>query len=101
MGWANQRIIRTLVRGPDEKDSSISNTHVEYADPYTNERSGLVNKAPTGLAATPFSKLIPDHKYPLEQRIQDKKRGIGRQKHPYVGTVPLELCQFLHTQKTW
>ena len=24
-------------------------------------------------------------RYPIEQRIEDKKRGIGRQKHPFVG----------------
>lgn len=24
-------------------------------------------------------------KYPLQQRIEDKKRGIGRQKYPVVG----------------
>ena len=25
--------------------------------------------------------------YPIEQRIEDKKNGIGRQKHPFVGKL--------------
>jgi len=29
--------------------------------------------------------ILAGRKYPLQQRIEDKKRGIGRQKHPFVG----------------
>lgn len=31
-------------------------------------------------------------KYPIEQRIEDKKRGIGRQKYPFVGEVSNAVC---------
>lgn len=32
-----------------------------------------------------LSTLIGTGNYPLEQRIEDKKRGIGRQRYPIVG----------------
>jgi hypothetical protein len=35
--------------------------------------------------SNPLSKFLPVGKYPLEQRIENKKRGIGQQKHPYLG----------------
>ncbi|TFK41249.1 hypothetical protein BDQ12DRAFT_697116 [Crucibulum laeve] len=31
-----------------------------------------------------FAKFLASGKYPLEQRIEDKKRGIGRQRYPFV-----------------
>lgn len=34
---------------------------------------------------TPFGSFLETGKYPMEQRIEDKKRGIPRQKHPFVG----------------
>ena len=32
-----------------------------------------------------FSQWVGGLKQPLEQQIEDKRNGIGRQKHPYVG----------------
>ena len=32
-----------------------------------------------------FTKFLASGRYPLEQRIEDKKRGIGRQKYPFAG----------------
>ncbi|KAF8846303.1 rhomboid-domain-containing protein [Paxillus ammoniavirescens] len=51
---------------------------LEYADP-PKEDPKLVSEK--GL---PFRSLLGTGKYPIEQRIEDKKRGIGRQKHPFV-----------------
>lgn len=43
--------------------------------------------------------LGPGGKYPLAQRIEDKKRGIGRQKYPFVGMSPrTTLCLPLDQQ---
>lgn len=50
----------------------------EFAD---GQRSQLVAEKPS-----PWGRFLSDGKYPLEQRIEDKKRGIGRQKYPIVGT---------------
>lgn len=56
---------------------------VEYADP-----------SPIGQASVPlmergkggkFSQWMGNMKQPLEQRIQNKRNGIGRQRRPYVG----------------
>jgi hypothetical protein len=54
---------------------------LEYADP-PKEDPKLVSEK--GL---PFRSLLGTGKYPIEQRIEDKKRGIGRQKHPFVGEL--------------
>ena len=35
----------------------------------------------------PLNSLFGAGKYPMEQRIEDKKRGIPRQKHPFVGVL--------------
>ena len=49
----------------------------EYADPITQAEK-----------RTPLQRLLASAHYPLEQRIQDKKNGVGRQKHPFVGMSP-------------
>ncbi|KAJ8584706.1 rhomboid-domain-containing protein [Rhizopogon salebrosus TDB-379] len=53
---------------------------LEYAEP-----SGAQSKLDTE-NASPFQKALGMNmgKYPMEQRIEDKKRGIGRQKYPFV-----------------
>jgi len=48
---------------------------LEYADP------DVPTKPDNGLA-----KIFASAHYPLSQRIEDKKRGIGRQRIPFVGT---------------
>lgn len=54
---------------------------LEYAEP-SGEHSKLVADS-----ASPFQKALGINvgKYPMDQRIEDKKRGIGRQKYPFVG----------------
>ena len=32
-----------------------------------------------------LTRWLDPGKYPLQQRIEDKRRGIGRQKYPVVG----------------
>ena len=48
----------------------------EYQDP-TN--------APADGNKSAFKRFLESGRYPIEQRIEDKKRGIGRQKYPFVG----------------
>jgi hypothetical protein len=56
---------------------------VEYVDP-----------SPVGQASVPlmergdkgkFGQWMVNMRKPLEQRIEDKRNGIGRQKRPYIG----------------
>lgn len=61
-------------------NSDLTRNDLEYAEP-SGEQSKLADKA------SPFQKAfgMDMGRYPLEQRIEDKKRGIGRQKYPVVG----------------
>lgn len=53
----------------------------DYADPtYNTERARPVMEKQSSI-----SNLIGTGNYPIEQRIEDKKRGIGRQRYPFVG----------------
>jgi hypothetical protein len=49
-----------------------------------------------------FNKFIGGSRYPLDQRIEDKKRGIGRQKYPVVGKLrrrfPMPVA---HVKPVW
>ena len=38
-----------------------------------------------------MEKTLPA-RYPLEQRIEDKKRGIGRQRYPFLGQFSSAQC---------
>lgn len=51
----------------------ISYGCVEYAEPLPEKVS-------------PFARFLNSGKYPIEQRIDNKRRGIGRQKYPIVGS---------------
>ncbi|KAF9040522.1 hypothetical protein BJ165DRAFT_1490528 [Panaeolus papilionaceus] len=56
------------------------NTHfqdLEYAEPNGPPKPAVPREK--GLAG-----FLANARYPLEQRIEDKKRGIGRQKYPFV-----------------
>ncbi len=57
---------------------------LEYADPYNNTGS-----PPVAEKSGPLAKFFGGGagRYPLEQRIEDKKRGIGRQRHPFLGML--------------
>ncbi|KAF5375122.1 hypothetical protein D9758_000362 [Tetrapyrgos nigripes] len=55
---------------------------LEYAEPHEEPQGKLVSEK-----SNAFSKFLGSGnpgKYPLEQRIEDKKRGIGRQRYPIV-----------------
>ena len=67
----------------------------EYADPYNADRA-----QPVAEKASPFGKFMAGAggRYPVEQRIENKKRRIGRQKHPFVGE-PVQ-CAFKIYEKT-
>ncbi|KAL4069679.1 hypothetical protein V8B97DRAFT_1968649 [Scleroderma yunnanense] len=51
---------------------------LDYAEPTGKESTAVVEKD------SPWQKVFGTGKYPLEQRIEDKKRGIGRQKYPFI-----------------
>jgi hypothetical protein len=61
-------------------NNALTRNDLEYAEP-SGEQSKLADKA------SPFQKAfgMDMGRYPLEQRIEDKKRGIGRQKYPFIG----------------
>jgi hypothetical protein len=50
---------------------------LEYADPSDENSRGNVEKAP-------LARFMEKAKYPLDQRIEDKKRGVGRQRYPFL-----------------
>ncbi|EGO05403.1 hypothetical protein SERLA73DRAFT_174545 [Serpula lacrymans var. lacrymans S7.3] len=52
---------------------------LEYAEPYADEGKKVEPEE-----TSPMKRLFGTGKYPLDQRIEDKKRGIGRQKYPFV-----------------
>ncbi|PSR75863.1 hypothetical protein PHLCEN_2v8777 [Hermanssonia centrifuga] len=77
---------------PDELDYSDKHTggtevrnyqDLEYGDdPFDESRA-----RPLAEKATPLSRLfanVGNGKVPVQQRIEEKKRGIGRQKYPFV-----------------
>jgi len=51
----------------------------EYSDPSDRSQKATAEKS------SPFARFIASGRYPIEQRIEDKKRGIGRQRYPFVG----------------
>ncbi len=66
----------------------------EYADPYNPERA-----KPVAEKSGPLARFLGEGRYPIEQRIEDKKRGIGRQKYPFLG-VPLIILYLLEDSHT-
>ena len=57
--------------------------HTEYDDPYNESRA-----RPLPEKATPFSRLFGTRQgSSLQQKIEQKKRGIGRQRYPFVGVL--------------
>ncbi|KAF8078720.1 hypothetical protein FPV67DRAFT_1571718 [Lyophyllum atratum] len=69
----------SLVRNAADVGRSANYQDLEYAEPPAMERS-----APSTEKKTPLAAFLSQGKYPIEQRIEDKKRGIGRQKYPFV-----------------
>ncbi|KAF8905496.1 hypothetical protein CPB84DRAFT_1771583 [Gymnopilus junonius] len=64
---------------------------LEYAEPH------LGGKSPNASGGK-LKSLFASARYPLDQRIQDKKRGIGRQKHPFVvyGLTVIMVAVFIY-----
>ncbi|KAF8898829.1 hypothetical protein BD779DRAFT_1485725 [Infundibulicybe gibba] len=69
----------SLVHNAADVGRSGSYQDLEYADPYDATRAKPVAEKPSMLAT-----FLSGGKYPLAQRIEDKKRGIGRQRFPVV-----------------
>jgi hypothetical protein len=61
-------------------------TPTENQNSYHDRAKPLVEKD-----ETPMQNLFAKARYPIEQRIEDKKRGIGRHKYPFVGML---MCPF-------
>ncbi|KAL0578732.1 hypothetical protein V5O48_003288 [Marasmius crinis-equi] len=74
----------SLVGNAADMGRSSHYQDLEYADPYKDQRAPLVQDAPNAFASSRFGQFMAKGKYPIEQRIEDKKRGIGRQKYPFV-----------------
>ncbi|KIJ68535.1 hypothetical protein HYDPIDRAFT_106736 [Hydnomerulius pinastri MD-312] len=68
----------SLIHSAADMGRSSTYQDLEYAEPSPEDSKMVAEKG------TPFQSLLGTGKYPLEQRIEDKKRGIGRQKHPFV-----------------
>ncbi|KAF9535374.1 hypothetical protein CPB83DRAFT_841646 [Crepidotus variabilis] len=66
-----------LVREMPAKKGWSTSRNMEYADPEGQEARDRAKAGPLG-------RFFNSARYPLQQRIEDKKRGIGRQKHPFV-----------------
>lgn len=67
--------------GPAGRTSRYEDLEVAdpHGDPYDSSRALPVGEKPGAIA-----KFFNGGRYPLEQRIEDKKRGIGRQRYPFV-----------------
>lgn len=57
---------------------------LEYAEPQLPEGTDPKD------SMNPVSKFLSTGRNPLEQRIENKKRGIGQQRHPFVGMYGFE-----------
>lgn len=66
----------SLVPNAADMGRTVHFQDLDYAEPAGKERNIEGEKA--------WRKVFGTGKYPLEQRIENKKRGIGRQKHPFV-----------------
>ncbi|KAK0506343.1 hypothetical protein EDD18DRAFT_1122984 [Armillaria luteobubalina] len=69
----------SLVHNAADIGRSGNYQDLEYADPYNAERA-----KPVAEKAGPLARFLGEGRYPIEQRIEDKKRGIGRQKYPFL-----------------
>ncbi len=66
---------------PQAAAIGLTDFAIEYQDPLSKQELGDHNaEQKKGLA-----RFLASGRYPLEQRIENKKRGIGRQKYPFVG----------------
>jgi len=67
---------------PDVRTSEVGQKQyqdLEYSEPYDEARAQPIAQEPSAMA-----KIFGHRSYSLAQRIDDKKRGIGRQRYPLV-----------------
>lgn len=69
----------SLVNNAADVGPSRAYQDLEYAEPQPTDRSSLA-----GEKKTPLAGFLSQGRYPIQQRIEDKKRGIGRQKYPFI-----------------
>jgi hypothetical protein len=69
-----------LVHNVANVGRSGSYQDLEYADPYNENSKDGAEKAP-------LARFMESAKYPLDQRIEDKKHGVGRQRYPFLCTL--------------
>jgi len=62
---------------------------LEYADPY--DATQALPTASAKEKRLPLATFLTGGRYPIEQRIENKKRGIGRQKYPFIGKQSSQL----------
>ena len=68
-----------LVHNAADVGRSGNYQDLEYVDPYEDNSKAAAEKAP-------LARFMERGKYPLDQRIEDKKRGVGRQRYPFLCT---------------
>ncbi|KAL0951302.1 hypothetical protein HGRIS_008011 [Hohenbuehelia grisea] len=64
-------------RASQYEDLEVAEPH---QDPYATNRALPSDEK----KKSPFAGFLASGRYPIEQRIEDKKRGIGRQRYPFV-----------------
>jgi hypothetical protein len=70
---------------------------LEYAEPHGDDQKS----SPVPEKTLPG--WFPVVRFPIEQRIEDKKRGIGRQRYPFVGAFlyTYDACPALNANLVW
>jgi hypothetical protein len=66
-----------LVHNAADVGRSGNYQDLEYAEPYGDGSNAVAEKPP-------LARFMDSAKYPIDQRIEDKKRGIGRQRYPFL-----------------
>jgi len=73
----DDKLDASLVHNVADVGRSGSYQDLEYAEPYDDKSRAPSEKAP-------LARLMDSGRYPLDQRIEDKKRGVGRQRYPFL-----------------
>ncbi|KIY62902.1 rhomboid-domain-containing protein [Cylindrobasidium torrendii FP15055 ss-10] len=75
----------SLMKNAAQPGTSGNYQDLEYGDPYNpTNGAGYAAKDAPAEKVTPLSRFMGTGKYPIAQRIEDKKRGIGRQRYPFL-----------------
>jgi hypothetical protein len=73
----DDKLDASLVENAADVGRSGDYQDLEYADPKDDTPNVVAEKAP-------LARFMDNGRYPLEQRIEDKRRGIGRQRYPFL-----------------